>query len=513
MKTKFCLLWFIVEFCCMPAIGKVSYYYYNGQRTPIELSDDSVVVYSSLRSNGMSEQKQYSQKTISMDSSTKGSFSSIEYIVKEARGINVKMSNRFYVQLFDSINDVPKLLRVADNMHVTVKHKVPYMPDWYELVADQSIVNNTLELSNCFYETGLFKNVDPGFIFNFKPLCVSDSYYSSQWGVPLLNACNAWGFNTGDTNVRIAIIDGNIYTSHTEFSSTLFVDCYNTTTHTPIPSTTYSDHGTMVCGIIASDHNHARIAGMAPQCSIMPISYTTQDTAAVAANLASGISWAVQHNADVINCSWGDHNGQYHYVHSGILESAIMNALLYGRDEKGCVVVFAAGNQHTNQLDYPAYIFEDILTVGAIDQSSHRAWYSSFGNALDITAPGSDIYSTIQDNLYNSDSGTSYAAPYVTSIAGLVLSENSFLTQNEVVSIIESTAKKITGYTFATHSNRHSGTWNDSVGYGLADAYAAVKKANSKYIQGQDYICNTDTVQFYLRHPLSIRRNGYLECQ
>jgi hypothetical protein len=317
---------------------------------------------------------------------------------------------------------------------------------------------------------------------------------------------DAWYITKGSADVKIAIIDDNIYTLHTEFASSQFVNAYNTTTHDTIPDQSYPYHGSMVCGIIASDHNHARIAGMAPDCKIMPISYTTTNQSVVAANLAEGISWAVNHGADVINCSWGDHNGQYQYLHSSILESAINNALTNGRNGKGCVVVFASGDQGANQVDYPAYVFSDILTIGAINKYNGCPYFSSYGASVDVVAPGQSIYSTIKSNYpgveYYTDLGTSYSAPFVSGIAGLMLSVNPNLTQKEIADIIESTAQKVGSYSYTSHSGRPNGTWNDSVGYGLVDAYEAVLEALNRYyvIQGPDYICFSDTVCFQLQN-------------
>lgn len=491
--------------------AKATYYYYNGGRMPISVSDDSIRIYSldNTKTNRDGKKEFVFSSRISPMNYNQGNeslvISSKEYIVKGDAGHMIQMSNRFYVQLFDS-NDYQKLLQIADEVHAEIIGPVPYTKNWYKLVVNNSKIDNSLEMSNYFYETGLFKNIDPGFVFNFRPSCVSDSHFSDQWGLPAIHACDAWNISKGDSSIVIAIVDKGVYTQHTEFANTQFVNPYNCLTQDSISYTVYGDHGTgdhgtFICGEIAADHNHAEISGLAPHCKIMPISHPLRISDDISEELASGIAWATIHGADVINCSWGDQGGQYYEdLHSTILESTISDALTDGRNGKGCVVVFAAGNYNSSQLDYPAYVYPDILTVGAIDTTYHRSYFSSYGNNLDIVAPGSNIYSTKLYNQYGNLSGTSFSAPYAAAVAGLMLSVNPDLTRNEIVNIIESTAKKIGGYDYTTHVGHPNGTWNYYMGYGLVDAFEAVRYVSGyNEIQNSFFVC--DTTKYYLRYP------------
>lgn len=69
------------------------------------------------------------------------------------------------------------------------------------------------------------------------------------------------------------------------------------------------------------------------------------------------------------------------------------------------------------------------------------------------------------------------AAPFVSGLGGLILLVNSNLTRAQVAGIIESTAQKAGGYSYTTTSGRPNGTWNNQMGYGLVNAYAAVQAA------------------------------------
>lgn len=471
-----------------------AYYYYNGNRISLSLNEDSVVVY--YQDTISKAPLSYTKQICSLGKSdyvNAPCVTSVEYIINGDSGVTVRMSNRFYVKLFDS-TDYEKLREIAKAKHVILVGEVPYMTNWYELVVDKSDFNNSLEMSNYFYETGLFENIDPGFVFNFSPSCVTDNSFSQQWGLAAINACDAWAFTKGRSTKKVAIIDTGIYKYHSEFSTNQFVNSYDCSTHST-PSNVYGDHGTRVCGVIASGHNNYQIAGVAPNVKIMPISYSLTNTDSLSANLASGIGWAVSHGADVINCSWGDQNGQYYSIlHSSILESALYNALTSGRSGKGCVVVFASGNANASQVDYPGYVYSDILTVGAVEKNNSiysRATYSSYGNYLDVVAPGTNIKTTDFLNTYVVDSGTSFAAPHASGLAALILSINSNLTQNEVVNIIESTAQKVGSYNYTVKPGRPNGAWNKYMGYGMINAYDAIMEAQQGLIYGPDILMDS----------------------
>ena len=147
--------------------------------------------------------------------------------------------------------------------------------------------------------------------------------------------------------------------------------------------------------------------------------------------------------ADVISNSWGP-------LTSSVQRDVIAEALTLGRDGKGCVVVFASGNENSTLMDLYFQSIPDVIAVGAINSTGKRANFSNYGSDLDVVAPGVSIPSTdIQGSYghssgdYSNSDGTSFAAPHVSGVAALVLSVNPNLTGKQVVYIIESTAQKI----------------------------------------------------------------------
>ena len=169
----------------------------------------------------------------------------------------------------------------------------------------------------------------------------------------------------------------------------------------------------------------------------------------------------------------------------------MLYALSHGRNGKGCVVVFAAGNDNSS-VNYPANSNDSIIVVGAMSPCGERKnpsscdgenwWGSNYGNELDVVAPGVKIRTTdnvgivgkTQTDYMTNFNGTSSACPHVAAVAGLILSVNQNLTQKDVADIIELTAQKVGNYSYTQNTGRSNGTWNNEMGYGLVDAYAAV---------------------------------------
>lgn len=486
------------------------YYYYNGEKIELQILDSVVQYTYPFASKGTIDERLVQKHIVhknQADNSQEYTILSREYIIG---GENPhRMSNHFYVKL-RRLEDYAKLVRLTEETNVILLGEVPYMDKWYKLLVANSLYDNSLDMSNYFYETGLFEKVDPGFVFNFKPHCVTDNNYYLQWALPTIKACQAWEITTGSPSIKIAIVDKGVESGHYEFSSISVVGSYDCITKTSSAQVYYRDmdngiyinnyHGTKVGGIIFSDHNHANIAGIAPSASLLDISHPLfyEDDDDAGANLASGISHAIAQGADIINCSWGDKVGNPS-LRDNLLDEAIDNAFIYGRNGMGCVVVFAAGNEAevADGIPYPANLRPDIIVVGAINSDSLRADFSSFGEQLDVVAPGEGILTTDHNNTYTLGSGTSFAAPIISGITALMLSVNPHLTQKQVADIIESTTAKVGSIQYNYTPARPNGTWNRYMGYGLVDAYAAVKEAQRRYFQNIIYPRDTSVVEYY----------------
>jgi subtilisin family serine protease len=93
-------------------------------------------------------------------------------------------------------------------------------------------------------------------------------------------------------------------------------------------------------------------------------------------------------------------------------------------NRRGVLVVASAGNYGGwgNPTVYPA-AYPEVLSVGATDRSNRLAYFSSHGPWLDVVAPGMDILTTVPGGSYAEVSGTSFSAPLVAGVAGLLVAE------------------------------------------------------------------------------------------
>ena len=350
---------------------------------------------------------------------------------------------------------------------------------------------------------------------DISPNPEGNTYYSEQWGLNYnlypnfdINARNAWRITTGE-NVKVAVIDGGFELGHPDLEDNIYLsyDCTDGGDGAQNGSYMLSvdSHGTKCAGVVGAINNDIGIIGVAPDSKLILLrrgysTYYGGDTIFITYTdwHINALRKAYQFGADVISNSWSMANPNTNNY--DIFDAVLEEAYTYGRSGNGSVIVFSTGNQSKTFINYPSNS-PYTIAVGAMNNMGQKTSWSNYGQDLDVVAPGANIVTTnvIPRGSYCYASGTSFAAPMVAGVAALILSTTPELTAEEVGNIIRSTAYKLPAYHFNT--SLPCGTWNDSVGYGLVDAEAAVIAAAGGYIQGQDYICNTDTVQFHLLRP------------
>jgi serine protease len=327
-------------------------------------------------------------------------------------------------------------------------------------------------------------------------LVPNDSYYTPyQWnfddqapgGNPYggangggINLEPAWDISTG-SGVVVAILDTGvayedygIYRKAPDLAYTSFAPGWDFVNKDAHPNDDHS-HGTHVTGTIAQNTNNGiGVAGVAFNCSIMPVKVLNKNGEGTLQQLVDGIYYAVDHGADVINMSLGWPPG----YDPG---QPLKDALDYAYDN-GLTVVCSSGNDAAGTVSYPAAYWTTIA-VGATRYDETRPSYSNYGEALDLSAPGGDLSvdqngdeygDGILQNTFNPATkrpgdfgywffnGTSMAAPHVSGVAALLIARG-VATPDEVRYALQSTAE-----------DKGAPGWDSEYGWGIVDAYAAL---------------------------------------
>ena len=346
---------------------------------------------------------------------------------------------------------------------------------------------------------------EPNYIrkkFNTTP---DDPYYTYQWHYPLINLSEAWDITTGSSDVVVAVVDTGILLGHPDLAGQL-VDGYDFISSTGISldgdgidddpddpgdqegvSGSSSFHGTHVAGTIAAltnntaDGEEGGVAGIAWNVKVMPLralgygggtTYDIMEAVKYAAGLENDSGITLDDPVDVINMSLGGESAT-EYEREIYAEARA----------QGVIIVAAAGNDGSDTKMYPA-AYDDVVSVSAVTINRTLASYSSYGDTIDVAAPGGSstdingdgytdgILSTMGDD--SSDSiemgyafsiGTSVAAPHVSGVVALMKSIYADMTPDIFDTLLA--AEYLTQDIGATGRD-------DSFGYGLIDAYKAV---------------------------------------
>lgn len=267
----------------------------------------------------------------------------------------------------------------------------------------------------------------------------NDPYFGLQWGMSTIQAPTAWNTTHGSATRYVAILDCGIYeagstsygSGHPDINGKV-VKRVNFTTEPDADD--WCDHGTHLAGIAAANTNNGiGVAGTGYDTRLFNVKVGTSQGPLLSWVL-SGIRWAADNGAHVINMSLGA---------PGPCSPAEQDAISYAWS-RNAVIVAAAGNFGTSTPVTPASCAY-VLAVAATDSFDVKASFSNYGAWVDVAAPGVSIYSTDWIGSYKYLSGTSMAAPHVAGLAALLWATSYGTSNQRVVERLLYTADPIAG--------------------------------------------------------------------
>lgn len=290
----------------------------------------------------------------------------------------------------------------------------------------------------------------------------NDPYFASEWHLAKIGAPTAWD-NSSGSGVVIAILDTGVNGNHPDLAGKT-VAGWNVYGNNADTSDVHG-HGTAVAGAAAAASNNGiGVASVAGGAWIMPVRIADANAYAYWSTVAQGLTWSADHGARVANISYVGVSGS----------ATVQSAAQYLRGKGGLVVV-CAGNDGLQQSIAPS---DTMITVAATDGNDVKTSWSSYGNFVDLAAPGLNIWTTTLSGGYQQWWGTSLSSPIVAATAGLMLAANPAIGPVDTEKLL-----------FASAKDLGTAGWDMYYGYGRVDAAAAVLAA--KNAGGSDTVAPT----------------------
>ena len=416
-------------------------------------------------------------------------------------------TGEIYIQFEEATNEEEQLLVIDEFNLKLVERRSPDMI----VVAVTEHSPNPLKTAQAIQQTSLVKLAEPDLdtlVEEYPFMAPTDHLINHQWHLknegrvvdvqwPLKKGADAKVVDAwqrldgmGSKDVVVAVIDNGFDANHPDLSDKVFkpFDLWNNSSRLTSGDPRFT-HGTPCASIAIAASNSSGIVGAAPNAKFMPISGTSFSLRAT----EQMFNYCIKNGADIISCSWGSTDPAF--TLSPLKEEAIAKAAKEGRNGKGCIILYAVGNDN---LDYVSYYaaHPDVIAVGACTSKDQYASYSNRGREVFICAPSngdwpitaarawwdegvsweSGAYRYWRDGKSRGDQykhfgGTSASTPLVAGICALILSANPDLTAKQVKDILRKTADKIGS------PSEYSNGRSKKFGYGRINADKAVAEA------------------------------------
>src|SRR3989344_4381827 len=266
-----------------------------------------------------------------------------------------------------------------------------------------------------------------------------------------IDAPEAWDIDIGSNNIVIAVVDSGLQINHPDIIGNVWGNSLEVNGNTGVDDdgngliddyngwnylnnnnqlADILNHGTPISGIIATRTNNGiGVAGVCQVCKIMMLK-VSDTTAFSESRIISSINYAINKEADIISMSFGGGDSQ-----------AIHNVIMTAHN-LGIVMVASANNDNWNIPIYPA-AYNEVIGVAGTTSLDIKWSLSNYGTWVDISAPADKIFSLRNNSNLAYNTGTSFSAPQVAGVAGLLLSKDPTLTKAQVENIILSTCDNI----------------------------------------------------------------------
>jgi YD repeat-containing protein len=314
--------------------------------------------------------------------------------------------------------------------------------------------------------------VEPNFLITRDDVTPNDPRFTEQWALKNtgqsgglfgsdIGVAAAWETTTGATTTVIAIVDSGVDFTHPDLLNNQWTNQRERDNGRDDDRNGFTDdldgwdwiandnsaqdeqgHGTSIAGIIAAQGNNGiGITGVMWKAALMSLRVLDNTGTGDIADAIEAIDYAVEHGAQVINCSWGTDQ-----------ESAALRDAIERAGRAGVVVVSSAGNSGRDIEStpyYPAsYGLPNQIAVAAIDKFDILASWSNWGAThITIAAPGTDILTTQMGGGYTTVTGTSASTPLVTGVAGLIKTQRWWLSAAGTRAAIMEGARRVDGLT------------------------------------------------------------------
>ncbi|MFH1826044.1 MAG: S8 family serine peptidase [bacterium] len=348
----------------------------------------------------------------------------------------------------------------------------------------------------------------PNYIYNTSATVPDDPTYAEQWALAKINASLAWDNTTGTNETVIAILDTGVDYTHPDLQAK--VDTTNMYDYVNEDNDAMDDegHGTAVAGAAAAiTNNGVGVAGVDWHARILPLKVlypVTNGASGTTEDITDALGEAKSRGADVVNMSFGM------YLQNNDNDEMMAEAVAAAFAE-GLILVAAAGNDNTDSKSYPA-ANDNVLAVAATDENDLRSvWVngraSNYGTWVDVSAPGTSVYTTRWEGGYIEMSGTSFSCPIVAGLTGLIKSAYPTLTNSEIMDMVILTTDSIDSL---------NPSFVGRLGSGRVNAYLAVagveseitSPADDAYLSGDITITGTAAGWDFVSYALEALSDG-----